>query len=329
MLRHLKYLHARKATSPWVNQAKTYFLDAASSHWRSAGLLYYYSFLNLAKAFLVANRVSTYKKLDSTSVYHGLSAELQAPRLITDFELRIYPPIARGRDNIFSLLYQTVTKTSWPFRKEETIRIADVAGYCQDISIELKSLSGVKNEMMKAQSLLRFVGDEVWFEMIVPRSVATTVRRNVAWPLDEVQPSSFTPLDRSDWLLSLHRTSQFLTSVVCLRGPKAKKEDRGTIIREAKKHFEMHAFPTVFESEEWRFVPKIELNGKKMFWHPLLSDYLFAFALSNILRYQPQILAPDSPNDFLAEAWCRQSAVSTLRQFLMLFTKPPLIVNCY
>ena len=38
---------------PFVEQAKFYYLDAHKSDWRSGGLLYYYSFLNLAKAYLI------------------------------------------------------------------------------------------------------------------------------------------------------------------------------------------------------------------------------------------------------------------------------------
>lgn len=60
MLRHLnrpKGVFAKKASAAWVDQAKTYFMDACNSDWRTGGLLYYYSFLNLAKAYLAAKRV--------------------------------------------------------------------------------------------------------------------------------------------------------------------------------------------------------------------------------------------------------------------------------
>ena len=53
MLRHVSganSIYARETIAPWIDQAKIYFLDACSSNWKSAGLLYYYSFLNLAKA---------------------------------------------------------------------------------------------------------------------------------------------------------------------------------------------------------------------------------------------------------------------------------------
>ncbi|MBT3713463.1 MAG: hypothetical protein HN736_19235 [Anaerolineae bacterium] len=43
MVRYLKQkgISAPKATAPWIDQAKTYFIDATNADWRSAGLLYY------------------------------------------------------------------------------------------------------------------------------------------------------------------------------------------------------------------------------------------------------------------------------------------------
>ena len=58
MRRHAYKKHkVIKNVSPWIHQARTYFVDATKSNWKSAGLLYYYSFLNLAKAFLAEKRI--------------------------------------------------------------------------------------------------------------------------------------------------------------------------------------------------------------------------------------------------------------------------------
>lgn len=80
-------------------------------------------------------------------------------------------------------------------------------------------------------------------------------------------------------------------------------------------------------SPYWLFVPEIKLSNIKLKWHPLLSDYLMAFVLSSILRYQPQVLHSNTANFFIAEAWCAQSAKSALQYFLMQFTDPPLRIK--
>ena len=51
MLRHVKgqkHISSPKLIASWIDQAHIYYSDSTHSDWRSAGLLYYYSFLNLA-----------------------------------------------------------------------------------------------------------------------------------------------------------------------------------------------------------------------------------------------------------------------------------------
>ncbi len=99
-----------KSISFWIDQARIYYLDATKIHWRSSGLLYYYSFLNLAKSLLVAKKVFSFKKLDIKSVYHGIHSDLQDISSIIDYKIVISPiKSTNGRDNVFSNFYQIVT----------------------------------------------------------------------------------------------------------------------------------------------------------------------------------------------------------------------------
>ncbi|RIV34787.1 hypothetical protein D2V08_05250 [Flagellimonas lutimaris] len=59
-------------------------MDAHNSNWRSSGLLYYYSFLNLAKALTVTSRFLRRNYLSTNSVFHGLSAQPQNINRIID-----------------------------------------------------------------------------------------------------------------------------------------------------------------------------------------------------------------------------------------------------
>jgi len=342
MLRYLKKprnIGARKAITPWIDQSKTYFLDASRADWRSSGLLYYYSFLNLAKAFIVAKRLLTYKLLDTTAIFHGLRAELQSISELTEFEIQIFPPTYKGCNNVFSYYYEAVTNQKWPYQDKVTITVADIAGYCSDISAELLSLYKIDHKIIRSQSLIRDINKQSWFEMLVPRLNVNVVKKHLpAWLLEEISPSGFSGNDKDDWLLSLRRTAASLRSHVCLRGPKKaygesnKSETLSSVATEATKQLQPYALPTVYEqadSPQWLFIPELDLLGKAIKWHPLLSDYLIAFVLSTILRYQPQLLDPKSFNCFLAEAWCRQSAVTALRYFLMLFTSPPIRIETY
>ena len=155
MLRHLKRptgISANKASAAWIDQAKTYFLDACGSDWRTAGLLYYYSFLNLSKAYLAAKRVVTASMMKSTSVYHGLSAEPQSPPRIIDFEIKVHPPLHGGKRNLFSTLCERLTCSPWRFNKTIIVRVSDVLPYCTDISAELYKFYSLRNSIIRTQS---------------------------------------------------------------------------------------------------------------------------------------------------------------------------------
>lgn len=341
MLRHIKTSKAgdvEKEIDPWIDQGKTYFLDALRSNWRSAGLLYYYSFLNLAKAYLAAKNTIAIDDLKTTSIQHGLSADPQMPDDLTKYEIKIHPPQSQNnRRNIFSTLFETITGEKWPYKKEICVSLSSIAGYCWDIGSELESLYDIKNLMITVQSLIRLENNHAWVELNVLDSKVSRIKTNVSsWPLEEVLPSNLTEIDKTDWLLSLYRTGLSFPDSISLRGPKRqfnysnKHDIIDGVHAEALMHLRPFALPTVQEiphSPYWFFVPKIKFHENELKWHPLLSNYLFAFVLSRILRYHPEILEKENRDYFLAEAWCNQSAVTTLRYFLMLFTNPLLRVN--
>ena len=342
MLRHLnkpRNIKSRKAITPWIDQSKTYFLDASQVDWRSSGLLYYYSFLNLAKAFIVAKRLLTYKLLNTTAIYHGLRADLQSINELTEFEIQIFPPTYKGCNNVFSYFYEAVTNQKWPYQDKVAITVADIAGYCSDISAELLSLYKIEHKMVISQSLVRDSKNQSWFEMLVPYQDVKIITKHLpTWSLEDISPLSFSGEDKNDWLLSFRRTAASLRGHICLRGPKKTYEESNrsailsSVAEEATRQLKPYVLPTVYEqadSPQWLFIPELDLLGKTIKWHPLLSDYLIGFVLSTILRYQPQLLNPKSHNYFLAEAWCSQSAITALRYFLMLFTHPPLRIETY
>jgi len=82
-----------KSISSCIDQACIYFRDAVKSNWRSSGLLYYYSFLNYAKAYLGMKRVVTGKELTTTKILHGIKADpLESVSNLMDYEIKIFQP---------------------------------------------------------------------------------------------------------------------------------------------------------------------------------------------------------------------------------------------
>jgi YaaC-like Protein len=334
MLRHLKaakHLYAQKSIAPWIDQARTYFQDGEKSNWRSAGLLYYYSFLNLAKAYLVAKRKFTYKSLDTDSVYHGLSANLQGVKSIVDYQIHIHPPQMRNKRNVFSSLYEVVVDDIWPFPKDIAIKLSDFVTYCQDIGSEISTLHGLKTIPSFVESLVR-VRDEKWFfEMAGEDRVIQILQDYLpSLPMQVLSQKDMEQDDQNAWLWAYNRKVAYFDNYKLLRTSLYKEDEFSVVFSKIHDDLKHVAFmPPQFNLSApcWVFVPEIELVGQKLKWHPMLSDYLFSFVISTILRYQPQLLSSQSADSLLAAAWCSQASITTLRYFLMFFTKPSIILT--
>lgn len=338
-IRNRRIVAAPTKTSTWIDQANTFFQDAHRSDWRSSGLLYYYSFLNYAKALLVAKRCFTYKLLSTTSIYHGLKADPQSIDSLTDFEVHVYPPTHRGRQNVFSSLYETLVGKTWPAQNPIKITLSSVVGYCSDISSELGRLYSIDGRVARVQSMVRSERREAWFEMIVPSFASQDIERSLSsWPVSCIEATALSEEGKNAWLLGFQRQAISLREHTCVCGPKnpfttaSPAPVFNTIIRQATSLLADYAYPQAYNtpgSPTWLFVPEATIAGKRTAWHPILSDYLFAFALGSLLRYQPHLLSRGSKSAYLAYAWCNQSAVTALRYFLMFFTDPPLRMMTY
>jgi len=342
MLRHLtrpRGISAKKASAPWIDQAKIYFLDACNSDFRTGGLLYYYSFLNLAKAYLAAKRVVAARDLKSTSLYHGLAADPQAPRKLIDFEISVHPPIHSNKRNLFSTLCEGLTGMPWPHSRTITVRASDVLPYCNDISAELQKFYHLSKRAIIAQSLIRDDGNTLWYELNVPNDAVAVIQSHV--PGRSVILANYNTMnnrDFTDWMIAFRRTRQSLVGTSFIRtrpqpyDANNRNEVFNRVLTEAQRYYSKYVMPLPIPQEPafqyWQFVPQVSLAGTSIHWHPLLSDYLFAFVLSTILRYHPHLLPNDSQASFTAEAWCNQSAITTLRHFLMAFTTPSIRIAC-
>jgi len=313
------------------------YLDSVHSNWRSAGLLYYYSFLNLAKALLVAKRRFSYKSLDTSVIHHGLSASLQDISSLKDYEIQIFPPSMRGNKNVFSNFYEVVTNSKWAHQNAVTIKLQDVLGYCPDISVESKQLFNIERRVLSIQSLHREVNQNMWFEMIVQKSYANMIQSELAnWNLQFLEADQLDAVDRDDWINALQHTFHRLRNYTFIRTSPKKfnRDNRIEIVKaswkKVKKNLNPYITAPVYldtSRPHWDFVQKADIAGKYIPWHPVLSNYLMSFALATILRYQPQLLKTGTDNCFYAQAWSSQCSRTTLGYFLMLFTNPPITLK--
>jgi hypothetical protein len=335
LLRHVSAsdrVFKNEAHKALVDQAKIYFLDARKSNWRSGGLLYYYSYLNLAKAVLFSKGIYGESIVRSASLLHGLSTKPQSTNEIPEFELTIHPKSSGATYNVFAALYEAITGTPWPFEERLTIQIGVVMPYCTEISLETKDFYGMEARFAGCQSLYRTSRTEglCWYEFLVPRSCVAWVVSDVG--ADVLGEADMTELDRDIWLTAYGTTNATLSRLTLVRSQMRPYDERSAVevFRDVVESLRPHAVPLVEfppEIENWLFVRKLDLKGKSLFWHPLLSDYLFSYVLSTILRYYPHLMATNGRDAYISEAWCKQGAEVALRYFLLEFTTPGIIVR--
>jgi hypothetical protein len=139
----------------FIRQAKTFYYAAKQLNYRASTLLYYYSFLNLAKAYVT---VSNPEKVTGR-ITHGLAYEQVKGGLNNQGVL------VTKNEGVFHKLYEKETLTKIPSKLK--LNIKSLLGYCTDVNYEyemagfgnrkvipvkVRLLSNIKRKMVTAQA---------------------------------------------------------------------------------------------------------------------------------------------------------------------------------
>jgi YaaC-like Protein len=122
----------------FVRQAKSYYGSAKALHYRSSSLLYYYSFLNLVKAYLLLKDPQRIMGRTNQAVTHGLSYRTSTTN--TDFQLEEI----RVSQGIFPMFYEAETSNIISIQRSSALRIIDLLSYPSDLAYQYE-LAGYGN----------------------------------------------------------------------------------------------------------------------------------------------------------------------------------------
>jgi len=111
----------------FVRQGKSYYVSAKTLHYRSSSLLYYYSFLNLVKAWLLLEDPSKIRH----KIRHGLIYDTETTNTDFDKEEIIVKP------GVFPLLYEAVTGN--PIGSKQKLNVVELLAYCTGIAVQYHS----------------------------------------------------------------------------------------------------------------------------------------------------------------------------------------------
>lgn len=124
-----------QAFRSYIVQARNFYSYAQDSDYRSAALLYYYSFLNLGKAKLLVSNPSWV----SEEFHHGITSDVKTGDLST-LSSRVCQ--TRKNINVFNELYKLRFGKLLPTRT--TIALEDLLAYATDVGTEFSRTTSKK-----------------------------------------------------------------------------------------------------------------------------------------------------------------------------------------
>ncbi|MCJ7529610.1 MAG: YaaC family protein [Anaerolineales bacterium] len=138
----------------FIRQAKTFYYAAKQLHYRASALLYYYAFLNLAKAYITLSDPNSV----SERISHGLMYKFMRGNLRSQ---GVFLPPSMG---VFQILYEIETSVNIPANLK--MSIVTLLGYCTDVAYEYE-MAGFGNRKITP----------VMVRMLLDR------QNKISWPL--------------------------------------------------------------------------------------------------------------------------------------------------
>jgi hypothetical protein len=156
-------VHAKSEISAYIDQAENFYSFARKSDYRSAPLLYYYSFLNLAKALIVQKKPALVDK----TFRHGLHRKTKSGKLI-DRSFQVQQSSA-NQISVFNEIYNLEYESYLPSNR--SISFYNTLGYVTDIGSETDKLlkrASRKVHPTKVYCLLNNKTNKCWTVLVTP-----------------------------------------------------------------------------------------------------------------------------------------------------------------
>ena len=132
----------------FIRQAKTFYEAASVLHYRAAPLNYYYSFLNLVKAYISLTDPNQVQG----KIPHGLSYQFRDTALSSQC-VNVGPS-----NGVFPRFYTKMFGKSLP-AKTTKLGIDQILSYCSDITFEYERATTQKHRMTQAHARVLLTGE--------------------------------------------------------------------------------------------------------------------------------------------------------------------------
>lgn len=293
----------------FIRQARTFYDAARSLQYRAGVLMYYYSFLNLAKAYISLSDPDFF----SNPVVHGLKHPFKSGKLSTQ---SVY---VDRRFGVFQKLYKTTTNIKIPFQTK--LDVVPLLGYCSDISHEYRTAGygEPRRALVKSRSMTNNKDKTAWpaiavenFEVLSPYKQALTDFHNY---FEQVEPNkhAFTQcFNLHAWELPYYSFFESKTTYSFIGSDMIPMPQMTQDVYNAIKNL----FMSNPYDDGFNFVltTPLKKNLQIPFNEPL-AIYVVMFYLGSLVRYHPDYLEKllDSKDAWILERFSNSSTITFLR----------------
>lgn len=292
----------------FVRQSKNFYFAAKELHYRSSALLYYYSFLNLVKAYLTFTTCNIFDQ----RIYHGLEYR----SLSGDLSLQ---NIRLHKSGIYPLFYESLYNIK--IEKSHLLNIVTLLGYCYDIQHEYETAGygNIKQCLSRVVSLSNSRQRFSWlfiavhnFNVIKPHK-KTLKKFNKYY--EQVVPEAKFLYE----VLDIPASSADLLTYFQSKNAYTWDENNSIRLADIKSDFQdcvRLIYDPILYDEDWDFMLSSPFRPNfQMPFNQALAIYALFFYFGSLVRYNPRYLDClfSSKDSWLIERFIKSSPQTFLR----------------
>lgn len=297
--------------SNYLRQARAYWDAATGTVGSSSALLYYYAFLNLAKAELLT---SAPFEVVGRRVHHGLSYSPTKARSIRGDQ------VTTGR-GVFPMLYQK--RTGGVMSNSSSLGVTRLLGLVPEIGLELAESGYGMPTTVSAYHCVAGDSQSAWVLLCTPNPGFLTAGNHA---VGRAFRSRFTEVGLDDWpnwreFFALSRRTRYNTLCV-LQSIATFSQVNSDGLRTpdyygAAMHLRAEMGPYVsnpIQAPVDAFLTPGLFRGRRFPMPVELARYALMFYLSSLVRYKPSMLDPvhEATNAWLFDSFARETPLRML-----------------
>ena len=307
----------------YVRQAKNYYYSAKSLHYRSAALLYYYCFLNLAKAGLILR----YPKISDRKLKHGLILDTNRKfnnfgEVVIKFEKNGKTTPISEYTQVFPLLYETYFNKSLSLN---VVNISKLLGYVSDVAIEYRKCDyGLSKLHLGVYATAMHSTNNTTWALLGIRNwgqLSNYKKALASFSSEFEQVDLDKNIARELWAIdgAVHSTFQYFQT----RSPRAWISNDTPYPPVVLGQETILALNNMFQSNVFSDKPDFMIAepysiNKQFPMNEPLAIYMTMYYLGSLVRYKPDYLETllDKKENWIIESFTKSAPLTFLREFV-------------